>query len=115
MADERHKNGDFNELYHESGHRETALINRSRIGWVVHLQEIDVHEERLVVVGVLLDVVDGVGGLLQLGIFRKSSHRDVTVSPIESNCLRYAQSSTCRGYLVFCRSNNYTLDSGGFL
>ena len=35
-----------------------------RIGRVVHLEEIDVHEERLVVVGVLLDVVDGVGGLL---------------------------------------------------
>ena len=31
-----------------------------RIGRVVHLQEIDVHEERLVAVGVLLDVVDGV-------------------------------------------------------
>ena len=30
----------------------------------MHLQEIDVPEERLVVVGVVLDVVDGVGGLL---------------------------------------------------
>jgi hypothetical protein len=29
----------------------------------VHLHEVDVHEERLVVVGVLLDVVDGVVGL----------------------------------------------------
>ena len=35
-----------------------------RSGRVVHLQEIDVPEERLVVVGVVLDVVDGVGGLL---------------------------------------------------
>ena len=37
---------------------------RRRIGRVVHLEEIDVHEERLVAVGVLLDVVDGVVGLL---------------------------------------------------
>ena len=37
---------------------------------------------------------------LQLRILRKSSHRDVTVSPIESNCSRYPQSSTRRAYLA---------------
>jgi hypothetical protein len=37
---------------------------------------------------------------LQQGILRKSSHRDVTVSPIESNCSRYPQSSTRRAYLA---------------
>src|SRR5580692_11736517 len=37
---------------------------------------------------------------LQLGILRKSSHRDVTVSPIESNRSRHPQSSTRRAYLA---------------
>ena len=37
---------------------------RRRVGRVVHLEEIHVHEERLGVVRVLLDVVDGVGGLI---------------------------------------------------
>jgi hypothetical protein len=31
---------------------------RSRIVWVVHLHEVDIHEERLVVLGVFLDVVE---------------------------------------------------------
>ena len=30
--DERHKDGDLNELHHESGHREAALINRNADG-----------------------------------------------------------------------------------
>src|SRR5271166_4176797 len=37
---------------------------------------------------------------LHLGFLRKSSHREVTVSPIESNCSRYALSSTRRAYLA---------------
>ena len=36
---------------------------RRRIGRVVHLHEVDIHEERLVVLGVLLDVVDRKVGL----------------------------------------------------
>src|SRR5271166_6569180 len=37
---------------------------------------------------------------LHLGLLRKSSHREVTVSPIESNCSRYVHSSTRRAYLA---------------
>ena len=40
-----------------------ALELRRGVGRVVHLEEVDVHEERLVVVGVLLDVVDRRVGL----------------------------------------------------
>ena len=37
---------------------------RRGVGRVVHLEEIDVHEERLVGAGVRLNVLDGVGGLI---------------------------------------------------
>jgi hypothetical protein len=37
---------------------------RSRVGRVVHLEEIYVHKKRLVTVRVLLDVIDSVAGLI---------------------------------------------------